>query len=263
MPSVSSKNSSSRSAVFGAQLPDRQPGLAARRHRPGAGRRWRRAGRRRRSGAPRCRPPPAPGRARRGSDVRTTVPAPPLSSATVPCRTSRPLAMITTSSAVCSHLREQVAGDQDRLALRAEVAQEAAQPADALGVQPVGRLVEEQHPRIAEQGGGEGEPLPHAHRVGAGAAAGERRDAGELEQLVDPGVRDARRGGQDPEVVPAGAPGVEAGRLQRRADRAERVGQLVVGHAVDGGRALTWVGPGRAASAGSSSSRRRWDRGSR
>ena len=51
-----------------------------------------------------------------------------------------------------------------------EVAEEAAQPLDALGVQAVGRLVEHQDGGVAEQRGGQGQPLPHAEGVAAGAA---------------------------------------------------------------------------------------------
>ena len=66
-------------------------------------------------------------------------------------------------------LRQQVAGDEDRAALVVrQVAEEAAQPLDALGVQAVGRLVEDEDGGVAEQGGGQCQPLPHAEGVAAG-----------------------------------------------------------------------------------------------
>ena len=46
-------------------------------------------------------------------------------------------------------------------------AQQVAQPADPLRVEAVGGLVEDQDPRVAEQGGREAEPLAHAERVAA------------------------------------------------------------------------------------------------
>ena len=46
-----------------------------------------------------------------------------------------------------------------------ERAQEVAQPAHALGVEAVGRLVEDQQLGIAEQRRRQAEPLPHAERV--------------------------------------------------------------------------------------------------
>ena len=53
------------------------------------------------------------------------------------------------------HLVELVAGHEHGAALVGEVAQEAAQPADAVRVQAVGRLVQDEHARVAEQRGGQ------------------------------------------------------------------------------------------------------------
>ena len=65
-------------------------------------------------------------------------------------------------------------------------AQEAAHPDDALGVHAVERLVHHQHRRVAEQGRGDAEPLPHAERVAAGLAPrGRLRPACPM-HLVDP-----------------------------------------------------------------------------
>ena len=61
------------------------------------------------------------------------------------------------------HLGEDVAGDQHGAPLVAgEVAQEPAQPHDPLGVEAVGGLVEDEDARIAEQRGGQRQPLAHA-----------------------------------------------------------------------------------------------------
>ena len=101
-----------------------------------------------------------------------------------------------------------------------EVAQEAAQPADALGVEAVGRLVEDEDARVAEQRGGQAEPLAHAHASSRRPAGVPRRDADELEHLVDARVRHARGGGQDAQVVAAGAARVEVRRLEGGPDDA-------------------------------------------
>ena len=80
-------------------------------------------------------------------------------SATVPCRTSLPGRDDHDVVGEQLHLGQQVAGDQHGAALRGETAEELAHPADALRVEPVGRLVEDQHPRVAQHRGGDAEPL--------------------------------------------------------------------------------------------------------
>ena len=50
-----------------------------------------------------------------------------------------------------SNLREDVARDEDRAPLRRERAQKVAEPADALRIEAVRRLVEDEHLRVAEQ----------------------------------------------------------------------------------------------------------------
>ena len=65
-------------------------------------------------------------------------------------------------------LGDQVAGHEHRAALVGEAAERGAQPADAVGVESVGGLVEQQHLGFAEQGAGEGEALAHAEREAAG-----------------------------------------------------------------------------------------------
>jgi hypothetical protein len=117
-------------------------------------------------------------------------------------------------------LGEHVARDEDRLALRREVAQELAQPTDPFGVQAVGRLVEQQDLRVTQQGCGERETLAHAHRVATGALPSGGRDADEFEQLIDPLGRDAAGRGEHPQVVAAAPTRVEAARFERCPDGA-------------------------------------------
>ena len=131
------------------------------------------------------------------------------------------------------HLREHVARDQDRLALAAQVAQEHPQPPDALGVEAVGRFVEQEHLGVAEQCGRQAEALAHAHGVAAGPLSGSSGDADHLEHLVDPLAVDTGGVGHDPQVVAPGAARMEVGGLQRRPDDALRRPYLAVRLAAD------------------------------
>jgi hypothetical protein len=54
------------------------------------------------------------------------------------------------------------AAHQHRAPLPGEPAQEAPQPGDALGVEAVRGLVEDEHLRVAQQRGGQREALLHA-----------------------------------------------------------------------------------------------------
>ena len=84
------------------------------------------------------------------------------------------------------HLRHQVAGDEDRAALGRERLHQVADPQDALGIQPVDRLVEHEDRRVAEQRGGDPEPLPHAQREALGPLARDLAQADQREHLVHP-----------------------------------------------------------------------------
>ena len=65
-------------------------------------------------------------------------------------------------------LLEAVGGEEDRDAALAEVVDQVVDVAGGGGVQAGGRLVEEQHLRVAEQRPGQGDPLAQA--LGQGAA---------------------------------------------------------------------------------------------
>ena len=126
-----------------------------------------------------------------------------------------------------------MAGHQHRAALGGQRSQEAAHPDDALGVQAVERLVEHQHRRVAEQRGGDAEPLAHAERVAAGLAPRRRLQAGLLEHLVDPAGGQALGVGQPEQVVAGGAAGLQRAGVEQRADVAQRVAQAPVRLAAD------------------------------
>jgi len=80
----------------------------------------------------------------------------------------------------------QVAGHQHRAALGGQRGQEAAHPYDALGIHAVERLIQHQRRRIAKQGRGDPEPLPHAQGVATRLAPGGRLQACLREDFIDP-----------------------------------------------------------------------------
>ena len=84
--------------------------------------------------------------------------------------TSRPRLMISTWSTVCATSASTWLEIEHRATLRGERAQEVAQPAHALRVEPVGGLVEDEQLRLAEQRRREPESLAHAERVALDAA---------------------------------------------------------------------------------------------
>ena len=143
------------------------------------------------------------------------------------------------------HLGQDVRAEQDRHAGVAQAADHLAHLADAGGVEPVGRLVEDQQRGVLEQRGGDGEPLLHAERVGLVALPVAAGEPDRLDRLVDPRVRDADRPGEQPQVLPAGEVGGELGRLHDRADPAHHLGQGV-GHRAAEQRHLAPGGRGQA-----------------
>ena len=102
-----------------------------------------------------------------------------------PRATKRPRLMITTRSTVCATSASTWLETSDRAAAgRGEGAQEVAQPADALRVEPVRRLVEHEQLRVAEQRGREPEPLAHAERVALHPPSGRILELDEAEHLL-------------------------------------------------------------------------------
>jgi hypothetical protein len=136
-------------------------------------------------------------------------------------------------------LGQQVGGEQHGPPVVGVVAEQVAHPADAGRVEPVGGLVQDQHRRVADQGGRDAEALAHAERVVAHPTV--RLGPGEadqLEQLGHPGCRDAHDLLGDGQDLAAGAAGVLGGGVEHHADLAPGVGQVGEPAAGDGRRAL-------------------------
>ena len=94
--------------------------------------------------------------------------------------------MITTSSTVCATSASTWLETRIGPALGSQRAEEVPKPADALRIEAVGRLVENEHLRVAEQRGSESEALPHPERVALDAPPPGLRQLDEGEHLVDP-----------------------------------------------------------------------------
>ena len=130
-------------------------------------------------------------------------------------------------------LGQQVRRHEHDAALGRVPAQEAAHPRDALGVEAVGGLVEDQDVGVAEQGPGQLEALAHAHREAAHLAPGVGLPGRPSQHLVDalsrcrpwwPWPADGR--------APCGPGGSPTPRAPRRPCAAAS-GRCAVGHAVD------------------------------
>src|SRR6266700_6582373 len=123
------------------------------------------------------------------------------------------------------HRRRPRRGAQPDPALGGQRPQQLAHPHDALRVQAVERLVQQQHRRVAQQRRRDPQPLRHAQREAPGLAPGHRRQAGPLEHRIDPPGGQALGVGQPQQVVAGGAARLQRGGVQQRPDVGQRVPQ--------------------------------------
>ena len=135
------------------------------------------------------------------------------------------------------HLGEEVGRDQHRVSDRGLMADERAQPLDALGVEPVRGLVEDQDLRVPEKGGGQLEALPHPQGELAHPASGNVREPDQRQRLVHPRPGQSRTDGHHPQVVLCPAARVEAGRLEDGAHVVDGMVQIDVAAPAEGGSA--------------------------
>src|SRR5674476_329698 len=139
------------------------------------------------------------------------------------------------------HLAHDVRGEEDRTSLAGEEAHQVANPQDPFGVESVRGLVQDERVRVAEQRGGDTQPLRHAQREAADPLSGDRLEPGHLDDLPHPGPADAVRRGHREQVVVCAAPGVHRLGVEQRADLLHGGAVLVVAPAVDGHRAARGV----------------------
>ena len=168
------------------------------------------------------------------SSALTKVPARCSSSALVPCGDD--LAAADEDQLVGDHLDlvQQVGGQEHGAAAVGVLAQQPAHPVDAGRVEPVGRLVEDQHARVAEQRVGDAEALAHAERVVAHAApasAGVRPTSSSISSTRV--RRQTHRRGADREHLAAGAARVLGRGVEEHPDGVPGLGMLAVAVAAD------------------------------
>ena len=262
---VSVRNASSSERARGCEAEHRDPLVAgdladllgrraerraARRRRARPGGRGARA--RRSAGPGPARGPRSPGRRRRRAPASR-----------VPWARSSPSAITTTSSTDCAtSARTWLETSTARPPAACSRSSPRSQR-DAGRVEAVGRLVEDQHLRVAEQRRGDRQALAHAHRVAlhapvGGVGRGRRRPAPRRRGAPD--ARRWRRG-------PAGGCG-RCGPGGRTRPRAPRRRGCRAARARRSAARRTWPSPttaarARAARAAWCSCRRRWGRGSR
>ena len=161
------------------------------------------------------------------------------------------------------NLGQHMAGDQHCPLAGREGAQEVAQPAHALRVEPVRRLVEDQQLGIAEQCGREPQPLPHPERVALDATVRRPVELDQAQHLIHARVRQADSSAQHPQVIAAGAArdGSRSPRAPHRPARPAHRSRHRSGRRSGRCRRSAWRV--QAASAASSSCRHRSGRGSR
>ncbi len=140
-------------------------------------------------------------------------------------------------------LPEQVARHQHRPATCGVGTEQVAQRSGALGIEPVARLVEDEHLRLTEERSSKAEALTHAKRVGARSSV---RCVGEpdlFEHLVHPRVRGTGGIGQKHQMVAAASARVKGVGLEQRPNGAGGVRQIAVAATADRARPL--VGGGK------------------
>ena len=116
-----------------------------------------------------------------------------------------------------------MAGEEDATALPGQVGEELADPLDALGVEPVGRLVEDERVGVTEQCRGQAESLAHAEREATDRPLGHLREPDHGQCLVNPCAGQLAGGGDRPEVVVRVAGRVGVGGVEERADLGGRM----------------------------------------
>ncbi len=132
------------------------------------------------------------------------------------------------------HFVEQVAGQQYCPAMVGEVAEERSHPGDALGVQSVRGLVQDEHLRLAYERLRDAEPLPHPEGVATHPPVCRVGQPDQVQQVIDAGGGHAGHLCGDLQGRAPGAAAVHRGRVEQRPDHPGRVGQLDERSATDG-----------------------------
>jgi hypothetical protein len=122
-------------------------------------------------------------------------------------------------------LQAVVAGGQFGDGRLGQQPQQVTRPADALRIEAVDRL-EQEDLRVAEQSHSDAEPPAHAERVRTGAPLHRVGQTDDAQHSLDPGVGDVVARGQCGQVCTGAAAGMERRGIQERADRLQRPAQV-------------------------------------
>jgi hypothetical protein len=99
---------------------------------------------------------------------------------------------------------------------RGEVREHLPDPTDALGVETVGRLVEDDHLRVAQQHAGETEALLHTERERPHLRTSHRVEPDHAEHLTHPSHRQTITGRQPSQVIARRPTGVHVTGIEER-----------------------------------------------
>ena len=139
------------------------------------------------------------------------------------------------------HLAHEVARQQHGAALTREVAHKISHPQHPVGVEAVDRLIEHEHLGVANECGGDAQPLAHAERETTDALVRYARKPRHLEHRVDATVRDAVGCGERPQVTARGATRVHPLCIEQRPDNGERGWVVAIGRTEHGCRPRGWA----------------------
>jgi signal transduction histidine kinase len=98
----------------------------------------------------------------------------------------------------------------------------------ALGVEAIGRLIEDEHFGLPQEGGSQTEALAHTELETLHTTIADFGEADLVEHLVGAGDREAGCSAQDAKVVTCPTAGVETGGLEHRPDVAEWIDELLI-----------------------------------
>jgi len=134
-------------------------------------------------------------------------------------------------------LGEQVARDEHAAAIIGQRAQQVAHPGDPFWVKSICRLVEDENPRISEEGQSQPEALGHAQGVTGGGTVSLTGQSHHLKYFIDPRSADVASGSQHAQVVARCASGVKGLGLDEHADLSHGIFEIGIGQTRDRGRA--------------------------
>jgi len=127
-----------------------------------------------------------------------------------------------------------------------------------LGVEAIGRLVEDEYLGLTQESGSQAEALAHAERKALHTTIADIGEPHLVKHLINAGASEAGGGAQHAEVVPRPSPGMEAGGFEHRPDVAERIHEFPIGLAIDRRATCGWLDKAEQHSQGSGFARAVW-----